>query len=102
MKLKEWLKKVWHSRWVNKYSITFFVFVVFIIFFDNNSLIKRYITYLRKREVNKEIKYYQEEISANQALLDALDADTETLERYAREQYKMKQKNEDVYIIKEQ
>lgn len=101
MKLKERFYRIKQNKWVNKYSITLVVFILWISFFDSNSFVKRYATYLRQREVNHEIRNYNHEISANKALLDALGADTETLERYAREHYKMKQSDEDVYIVKE-
>ena len=44
---------------------------------------------------------YEKKIREDQEFLDAIQSDTEALEKFAREEYKMKGKNEDVYIIKE-
>lgn len=89
------------NKYVNKYTVTLAVFIVWMLFFDSNSLLERYDTYTRRREVDREIKYYHSEIERNKALLDALGSDTETLERFAREHYRMKKPDEDVYIIRE-
>ena len=74
---------------------------VIIIFVDDNSLIDRYKAYLEKRELQKEKAKYEENIKKDQEFLDAIQSNPEELEKFAREEYKMKGKNEDVYIIKE-
>ena len=69
-----------------------------MVFFDENS-------WLSHREFNKEIdklqsekEYYKSEIKKDDALIKNLD-DKEKLEKFAREEYKMKKENEDIYII---
>ena len=52
-------------------------------------------------ELKKEKAKYEENIKKDQEFLDAIQSDTEALEKFAREEYKMKGENEDVYIIKE-
>ena len=82
----------------NIYVIILTIFVVWMLFFDENS-------YLTHREFNKEIEELETWISQHkkriakdkqtiQKLQDSLE-----LERYAREQYLMKKENEDIYII---
>ena len=100
-RLKHLYARIKENKYINKYTITLGVFVIYIVFFDGNSLLHRYDTHKRQKEVNKEIVHYQQEIEENKALLDALGSDTETLERFAREHYKMKRPNEDVYIVRE-
>ena len=51
--------------------------------------------------LKKEKAKYEENIKKDQEFLDAIQSDTEALEKFAREEYKMKGENEDVYIIKE-
>ncbi len=82
----------------NKYFIILVLFVVWMLFFDENS-------YLNHRELNKEIdkledanQYYQEQIEADKKVIDNLN-DPDSLEKYAREEYKMKKENEEIYII---
>ncbi len=82
----------------NKYVIVLVLFVVWMIFIDENS-------YINHRELNKEIdklenanKYYKEQIEEDKKIIDNLN-DPDSLEKYAREEYKMKKENEDIYII---
>jgi cell division protein DivIC len=82
----------------NKYLIILVIFVVWMGFFDENS-------YLNHRELNQEIdkledanEYYKEQIEMDQKVIDNLN-DPDSLEKYAREEYKMKKENEEIYII---
>ncbi len=74
------------------------VFAVWMTFFDENS-------YLVHREFNKEIdelektiKFYEDRINEDRATIKKLQ-DSLELERFAREKYLMKKKNEDIYVI---
>ena len=100
-KLKLLYIKLKQNKWINKYTITLLIFAIIIIFVDDNSLIDRYKAYLKKRELQKEKAKYEENIKKDQEFLDAIQSNPEELEKFAREEYKMKGKNEDVYIIKE-
>lgn len=82
----------------NRYIIIFLLFLIWMLFFDENS-------YLTHRDLNKEIdklektnRFYQSEIDKDQKLLKNLE-NRDSLIKYAREQYKMKRKDEDIYII---
>ena len=82
----------------NRYVIILSIFIVWMVFFDENS-------FLNHREFNKEIKklnnekeYYKKEIKEDKELIDKLN-DNEELEKFAREEYKMKKENEEIYII---
>ncbi len=90
------------SKRLNPYKNIFLlvsiVFIIWMLFFDANS-------WLIQRELNKEIealdvkkKFYNSEIKSDKLELDALQS-SEGLEAFAREKYKMKRKNEDIYII---
>jgi len=76
----------------------FVAFIIWMLFFDENS-------YLIHRELNTEIQklessteYYQKEISKDKELIKNLN-NPKSLEKFARETYKMKRKNEDIFII---
>jgi len=82
----------------NKYVIVLVLFIVWMGFFDENS-------FLNQRELDEEIdklenanEYYKKQIDADQNIIDNLN-DPDSLERYAREEYKMKRDNEDIFII---
>jgi len=82
----------------NKYVIILVLFVIWMGFFDENS-------FLNHRELDEEIDklenandYYKKQIEADQKIIDNLN-DPDSLEKYAREEYKMKRENEDIYII---
>ena len=82
----------------NKYVIVLVLFFVWMGFFDENS-------FLNQRELDEEIdklenanEYYKKQIDADQNIIDNLN-DPDSLERYAREEYKMKKDNEDIFII---
>ena len=101
-KLKLFYIKLKQNKWINKYTITLLIFAIIIVFVDSSSLIDRYKAYREKRELLKEKARYEESIKKDQEFLDAIQSDPEELEKFAREEYKMKGKNEDVYIISEE
>lgn len=82
----------------NIYVVILTVFVIWMLFFDENS-------YLTHREFNKEIKelevwidYHKNKIEKDKETIKKLQNNLQ-LERYARERYLMKKENEDIYII---
>lgn len=83
----------------NKYFLTLTIFIVWIILLDTNNLMERYrqISELRKLRLEKE--YYEKKIEEDKRKLNELKTDNHNLEKFAREQYKMKRKDEDLYII---
>ena len=78
------------------------VFLVWLMIFDNNSLIDRvkYLNILQEMEVEKQ--YYLERIEEDSRRLNELKTDRDNLEKFAREQYFMKKENEDVFVIVEE
>jgi cell division protein FtsB len=67
---------------------------------SDSNLYKRYTYDEKIRELEKEIKFYQDEIRINKEKLNGLRTDKEGLERFAREEYYMKKPDEDVFIIR--
>ncbi len=91
--LPSWLK--------NKYIIATAVFCVWLLFFDDRDLVSQF---RHNRELNKledSRDYYVEEIRKTTAELEKLKSDPSTLEKYAREKYRMKKDEEDLFIIVE-
>jgi len=86
---------------LNKYLIVLLVFVVFVTFFDNHNLISRWETHQKIKQMEKELKFYQDEIKTSKFKKNELQSNKENLEKFAREHYYMKKQNEDIFIIKE-
>jgi cell division protein DivIC len=83
----------------NKYLMAVLVFMVWLLVFDQNSLIDR-VKYLRTRHnLEAEKQYYLERIDEDSRRLNELKTDRDNLEKFAREQYLMKKENEDVFVI---
>ena len=96
------MKEEWLQQWkkFGKYGITIAVFAVVMIFFGDQSLIN-YVK--RAREIHhleEQRDTYREGIQKARHDLEVLQ-NTDSLERFAREQYYMHTENEDVYLVEE-
>lgn len=84
----------------NKYVIATLVFLVVIVFLDENNL---FVTGKLKRQVNElhaEEKALSDAIVADSINAVSLQGDLNAIEHYGREQYYMKRPNEDIFVIK--
>lgn len=84
---------------LNKYLITAIAFAAWMFFFDQNDYFTQRERQRQLRETEGDITYLQQEIAAMEKAYHALQTDPQKLEEYARERYRMKRDNEDVYII---
>lgn len=86
----------------NKYAITFIVFAVWMLFFDQNNLITQvhYRSELNKQKLDKQ--FYKERIKETKTDLKNLTTNPSSLEKFAREKYLMKKKDEEVFVIVEE
>jgi cell division protein FtsB len=85
---------------VNTYVLVFIGFIALTFTAGDSNLYKRYTYDEKIRALEKDIKFYQDEIKINKEKLNRLRTDKEGLERFAREEYYMKKPNEDVFIIR--
>jgi cell division protein DivIC len=83
----------------NKYLLTILIFIAWVILFDSNNLIARYREMRELRKLRAEKEYYMQRIEADRKKLNELKTDNNNLEKFAREQYRMKKADEDLYII---
>lgn len=83
----------------NKYILTFSGFMLWLFFFDGNSLVMQYEERQTLTELRKQRRYYQEQIKQTREKLDALITSEETLEKYARETYLMKRPEEEIWTL---
>lgn len=83
----------------NKYLIAFVVFSVWMLFIDDNN-----VFFLRKnvnklKEYRLEKAYFQQKIRNDSIQLQEMKANAKNLEKFAREEFLMKKKNEDIFLI---
>lgn len=83
----------------NKYVLTILVFIVWIVLLDPNNLISRVHEVRTRNRLVREREYYMERIEEDRKKLNALRTSDENLEKYAREQYRMKKPDEELFII---
>lgn len=95
------LKYIWNYVCRHKYMITILVFVLIIGVLDDNSLIRRVSHWREIRELNTEIERYRSQYEVDSRALKELTSNPEALEKIAREKYKMKKADEDIFIFEE-
>ena len=83
----------------NKYLLTLTIFLVWLVFFDNNNLIVRKKLIKEYSQLRSDCDYYRQRIIEDSTHLSELLKDSESLEKFAREQYLMKRDNEEIFII---
>ena len=91
--------KILKKIFLNRYSITILVFIIWMTFFDTNSLKRQRILNERIDEIKQMKAFYSAEIGKNNQVIHELETNPEAIERLAREKYLMKRDTEDVYII---
>ena len=85
----------------NFYFIATMVFLIWMLFLDNNDLISQARLSGKFSDLLKEKAYYQEKIKEVEVDRSGLLSDDELLEKFARERYLMKKKEEDLFIVVE-
>lgn len=101
MKAKELLLKILTNSF-NKYLIVLAGFIVWIMFFDENNLMKHRKNLAELEQLESQVKFYKHKIAADKRKLYELQTNDENLEKFAREQFLMKKADEDVFVIVEE
>lgn len=83
----------------NKYILTIIIFVVWLLLFDSNNLIARFKEVRELNNMKRDREYYIKKIEVDKRKLYELKTNNHNLEKFAREQYRMKKPDEDLYII---
>ena len=94
MTFKEILRKL-----NNRYIYATLAFLVVILFIDQFNLFEQIRLKKSLNDQKQQIEYYEKELSESKQYLNALQNDTATMEKVAREQYLMKRDNEVIYLI---
>ncbi len=92
------MKKIF-SFLTNKFILTLAAFVAWMIYFDQNDWMAQQARKQELKGLNDNITYLNKEIGRMEQALDGMNNDPRVLEKYAREQYRMKKDDEDVYVF---
>jgi cell division protein FtsB len=99
IKPKSPVTKFFRKYIIDKYFVTVFLFLVWMVFFDSTS-------FLVINEMNSEISkyedqlaYYKSEYKKNDDFYRKLMNNKDEKEKYARENYFMKKPNEEIFIL---
>jgi cell division protein FtsB len=91
-------KKKWFKVFTNMYVLVLTVFVIWMVFFDTNSLLIHLELRKEIKKLEKQQEFLETEIAKDKKVLEKL-SDPEELEKFAREQYYLKKKDEEIYLI---
>ena len=80
------------------YGIIIILFIIWMIFFDSNSLIIHNELNNDINELDNQKSYYEKEITKDNIELQLIQSDS-GLEKYAREKLFMKKDNEEIFLI---
>ncbi len=83
----------------NKFVLTLLIFFFWLLFFDQHSIWERKEYESNIKALNEEKTHYKTEIKKDKRSIHELKTNRENLEKFAREKYLMKKKNEDIFII---
>ncbi|MEZ4883773.1 MAG: hypothetical protein R3E32_03465 [Chitinophagales bacterium] len=98
LNIQAFFQKIPH-HFKNKYAITGLIFFLWMMVFDTNTIPSQVRLDMQINEMEQKKDYYKNEIEVvNQSLKDLLTNEA-TQEKFARENYLMKRKNEDVFVI---
>jgi len=93
MKLLTWL-----GQFKNIYLVITSFFIIWMLFFDSNSVLIQWQLSSEIKDLEQEKNYLETEIARDKALLKKF-SDSIEKERFAREHYFFKKPNEDIFII---
>lgn len=83
----------------NRYVLTIIIFLVWIIFFDNNSFLVMNELKKNAEKYENQLHYYKTEYEKNTSFYNKLMNNKEEKEKFARENYFMKRSNEEIFIL---
>ena len=83
----------------NIFFLTGLLFVVWMLFFDENNML---VQYGRRHELialQKKSNFYKREITKVDRQYEELTTNSESQQKFARENYMMKKDDEDIFVI---
>lgn len=93
------VKKIVKAKWF-KYAVATLIFLVVILFLDTNNLMVTRKLHRQLSDLKAQEQELREAIAADSVASMALQDNPDAKERYGRENYYMKRKNEDIFVLK--
>lgn len=93
------LYNFWNYFRRHKYFFVIVLFVAWMGFLDENSLLNRYEHKQTLNDLRREIRKYTESYEHDTRYLKEMDTNPEVLTEIARERYYMKTADEDVFVF---
>jgi len=84
---------------LNRYVISIFVFLIWMTFFDSTSFLVLNSLNSDIKKHRKQLEFYKTEYEKNNRFYTNLMLNKSEREKYARENYFMKKKNEEIFIV---
>lgn len=94
-------KRKWYRILLNKYLIVAVLFVVWMLFFDQNSFLIHRELDEQIKELKHDKKSFAEKLKNENAKIQEMKSDSNEIERVAREKHFLKKEGEDVFIVEE-
>ncbi len=89
----------WCKRYLSYTFVIVVLFIVYVLFFNENSIIQSYRYTQEIKRLKAEIKECSDTINYYRQLEKRLTDDPEMMEAVARERFRMQGYNEDVYVF---
>jgi cell division protein FtsB len=83
----------------NFYFVFTLFFVIWMVFIDSNDILTQYKLSSKLKELERQKEFYLEKKEKIKSDREELMSNNELLEKFARERYLMKRKNEDLYVV---
>ena len=84
----------------NKYLLATAGFTVWMLFFDRNDIFIQRERRAELKALERSKVYFTQQIAEERKFSEELKNNPATIEKFAREQYKMKRDGEDLFLIK--
>jgi hypothetical protein len=83
----------------NRYALATLIFLVYLLFVDQYNFRAQYKLLSELNHLKEEKRFYQDELHKDSLTYHTLFSNKENLEKFARERFKMKKENEDIFLI---
>ena len=91
----------WLNYIFNRYTILGFCFIIWMIFFDQNSLFTHLELDKQISDLKRDEAYFKQNLENEDKKLKVLIENPAEIERIAREKFYLKKDNEDIFIIQQ-
>ncbi len=85
----------------NKYLVALSVFLAWLLFFDTRDVFTQMEKKVELNSLLESKRFYEREITLAKQQLADIQSNAAALEKIARERYKMKKANEDLFLVEE-